>query len=170
MPAPKALCDVDSNDPNAVAPGAKPFPGQNPAGARNQDISGNPLPDAPRNKIALSAAYTWHFDPGNLTFAGSYSWRDTQDGTVFNRSYDNAPSWSDVDLRLLWVGHNDRYEIIGSVKNLFDTIQYTVGSAGQGLLGNATTATTAAAGLFEQNNYNINPPRTFSVEVRYKFF
>jgi iron complex outermembrane receptor protein len=167
-----ALCDGDTNDPAAVTRGAKPFPGQTlaTAGVIQQSIKGSPLPEAPRNKIAFSVAYTWHFDPGGLTLAGSYSWRDVQDGTVFNRAYDNAPSWDDVDLRLLWTGNHDRYEIIGFVKNLLNSNQFEAADGGVGLLGNSTSATTAAAGLNQENVFTLAPPRTYGVEVRYKFF
>jgi iron complex outermembrane receptor protein len=171
-PSRGALCDGDTNDPAAVAPGAKPFPGQSLAasGVLQQSVKGSPLPEAPRNKVAFSAAYTWRFDPGSLTLAGSYSWRDVQDGTVFNRSYDNAPSWDDVDLRLTWAANHDRYELIGFVKNALNSNQYEAANGGVGLLGNAVSATTATRGLNEENVYTLAPPRTFGVEVRYKFF
>ncbi|HEX3405826.1 MAG TPA: hypothetical protein VHS81_01210, partial [Caulobacteraceae bacterium] len=87
-----------------------------------------------------------------------------------DRWYDNAPSWSDVDIRALWKGPNDRYEVIGYVKNVFNTLQYTVGAGGVGLLGNEFQTTTAGNGLFQQNLFELNPPRTYGVEVRYKFF
>ena len=133
-------------------------------------MKGNPLPDAPLNKVAVNIAYTWHFDPGSLTFSATGVWRDTQDGTVFNRFYDQAPSWYDIDLRALWKGPNDKYDIIAFVKNLTNTLQYDVGSGGTGLLGNASSTTTAAQGLFETNIYSLAPPRTYGLEVRYKFF
>ena len=133
-------------------------------------MSGNPLPNAPRNKLAVDVAYTWHFDPGNLTLGGSFVWRDTQVGNVFNRFYNIAPSWDDVDFRATWSGDHDKYEVIGFVKNAFNSLQYNVGAAGQGLLGNATSHTTNAAGLDYVSGYELAPPRTFGVEVRYKFF
>lgn len=164
------LCLLDTNDPNALAVGAQPVPGQNPALPRNQSVKGNPLPDAPRNKVAVSAAYTFHYDPGDLTLSADYVWRDKQAGTVFDRWYDSAPSWSDVDIRALWKGPNDHYEIIGYVKNVFNTLQYTVGAGGVGLLGNEFQVTNGANGLIQQNLFELNPPRTYGVEVRYKFF
>jgi hypothetical protein len=30
--------------------------------------------------------------------------------------------------------------------------------------------TSASAGLFQQNLFELNPPRTYGLEVRYKFF
>jgi iron complex outermembrane receptor protein len=166
---PNALCLEDTNDPAAIEPGANPYPGQKTA-VRDQGVNGNPLPDAPRNKVAVDLAYTWHFQPGSFTLSGSYAYRGTQDGTVFNRFYDNAPSWDDVSFRGLWKSPGDRYEIIGYVKNAFNSLQYTVASAGAGLAGTANGINTAAGGLNEVNVFDINPPRTFGVEVRYKFF
>ena len=163
-PAPGALCILDTNDPGAVEPGANPFPGQ-AAGSRNQGVNGNPLPDAPLHKIALTMAYTWRFEPGSLTVDGSYIYRSKTDGTVFNRFYDDAPSWNDVDLRATWKGSNDRYEVIGYLKNVFNTLQYTVANGGAGLAGSAT-----AVGLNEVNIFSLAPPRTYGVEIRYKFF
>ncbi|HEY2710374.1 MAG TPA: TonB-dependent receptor [Caulobacteraceae bacterium] len=165
-----ALCLIDTNDPDAVQPGANPFPGQNPAATRAQSVKGDPLPDAPQNKVAIAVSYTWHFDPGSLTFNVTGAWRDVQDGTVFNRFYDNAPSWGDLDLRAIWKGQNDKYEIIGFVKNVTNALQYDVGSGGIGEVGNATSTTNAAKGLFEQNLTDLAPPRTYGVEFRYKFF
>ena len=167
--APGALCVEDTNDPDAVSSQARPFPGQ-AAGVRVQSVKGDPLPDAPRNKIAVDVAYTWHFEPGALTLSGSFVWRDVQDGTVFNRTYDNAPSWDGVNLRATWKGPDDRYEVIGYVDNLFNSLQYEVGDGGGGLLGNATSHTTAAQGLDEVNVFTLAPPRTYGMEVRYKFF
>jgi iron complex outermembrane receptor protein len=173
-PAAGALCLQDTNDPAAVAKGARPFPGQTGAGAAGdaiyQSVNGSPLPDAPQNKIAVDVAYTWHFEPGSLTTSITGVWRDTQNGTVFDRSYDNAPSWYDLDLRALWKGPNDKYEIIAYVKNVTNTLQYDVASQGVGLLGNGSASTTAGAGLFQTNIYDLAPPRTYGMEVRYKFF
>ena len=135
----------------------------------SQTVKGNPLPDAPANKFAIDVAYTWHFDPGSFSLSGTFAYRDTQDGTLFNRFYDNAPSWTDFDFRALWKGPHDRYEIIGFVKNVFNSLQYDRRRrAGGGLAGNV--ANPAAAGLNEVNAFDLNPPRTYGMELRYKFF
>src|SRR6202000_2917153 len=117
-----------------------------------------------------STAYTWHYDPGDLTLSASYVWRDKQTGAVFDRWWNNAPSWSDVDLGALWKGANDRYEVIGYVKNVFNTLQYTVASSGFGLEGSDYQVASPAGGLIQQNIFDLTPPRTYGVEVRYKFF
>jgi len=163
-PAAGSLCVEDTNDPSGVEPGANPFPGQTGA-VKLQGVNGNPLPDAPENKFAVDVAYTWHFDPGSLTFSGSYAFRDTQDGTLFDRFYDNAPSWSDLSFRALWKGPNDKYEIIGFVKNVTNSLQYTVAAEGS-----AEAGTASSVGANFVNAFELNPPRTYGVEMRYKFF
>lgn len=168
-PSANSLCLLDTNDPAAVARGANPYPGQTGA-TRDQSVKGNPLPNAPQNKLAVNVAYTWDFDPGSFTLAGTYNWRDTQTGAMFNRFYYTAPSWDNVDVQAIWKGNHDRYEIIGFVRNLFNTLQYDVGPTGVGLLGNATGYTTAAQGLYESSVYELTTPRTYGMEVRYKFF
>jgi hypothetical protein len=45
-----------------------------------------------------------------------------------------------------------------------------VGDQGTGLSGNASSTTSATAGFFENNIYDLAPPRTYGLEVRYKFF
>lgn len=162
---PTGFCLLDTQDPTAVALGAHPV-----GAGGNQSVKGNPLPEAPRNKVAASVAYTWHYDPGDLTLSASYAWRDSQTGSVFNRWYYTAPSWSDVDIRALWKGPNDRYEVIGFVKNVFNTLQYTTGATGVGLLGNSFQVNNPAGGLIQQSLLELNPPRTYGLEVRYKFF
>ena len=173
-PASNALCLVDTNDPAAVQPGHNAPAGQIFNATTNpgllQGVNGNPLPNAPENKVAINVAYTWHFEPGTLTASIAGVWRDTQDGSVFERSYNQAPSWYDIDLRALWKGPNDKYEIIAFVKNLTNTLQYDVGEQGTGLSGNASGTTNPAAGLFTNNIFDLAPPRTYGLEVRYKFF
>jgi iron complex outermembrane recepter protein len=169
-PGAGALCNIDTNDPDAVEPNAKPFPGQALNGGVYQSVKGDPLPDAPKNKVAVNVAYTIPLDANSLTLSVSYVWRDVQNGTVFNEYYDNAPSWSDWDFRAIWQGDHGRYQVTAWVKNIFNTIQYSVGSAGTGLYGNTNSIANPTKGLYETNIFGINPPRTFGVEVRYKFF
>jgi iron complex outermembrane recepter protein len=69
QPASGALCLVDTNDPYGVEAGARVASGQTTttlpsAAAYDQSVKGNRLPDAPRNKLAVDVAYTWHFEPG----------------------------------------------------------------------------------------------------------
>jgi iron complex outermembrane receptor protein len=138
-----------------------------------QSIKGDPLPNAPENKLALDVAYTFHIGPNALTVSGTYAWRDTQSGSLFNRFYNIAPSWDDISFRALWKGPNDKYEVIAFVKNVLNANEYTVGAAGAGLAGSANSVNVAAGGTGTPNwvtGYELNPPRTYGLEVRYKFF
>ncbi|HEY2357675.1 MAG TPA: TonB-dependent receptor, partial [Phenylobacterium sp.] len=117
---------VDPNDPTGVAAGAKPIGALTTCGAagtvcdiysgnvvRAQDLSGNALPNAARNKVSLNVTYTVDLDKGSLSPSVSYIWRDKQYGSIFDRSYYQAPSWSQVDARLTWKDRDNKYSIIG---------------------------------------------------------
>ena len=52
----------------------------------------------------------------------SYFWRDSQYGSIFQRFYNEAPSWSQVDARLTWKDKDNKYSVIAYVKNLFDRL------------------------------------------------
>jgi iron complex outermembrane receptor protein len=170
---PTGACFVDVVDPLALANGAKPVGGVIPAtvefpftqgGSVEQSVKGNALPQAPKNKIAFNANYTWEFEPGNFTLSGTYVWKDKSYAGVFTRSYEEAPSWNQVDMRGTWSGDHDHYEVIFFVKNLFNTIGYDAANlATAGYTGNPANPT------FQQSSYDLTPPRTYGVEVHYKF-
>jgi iron complex outermembrane receptor protein len=168
-------CFEDSSDPVALLPGAKPIGPRLPAHAsvppayclavadpnlcaQLQDIKGGPLPQAPENKIAFNGVYTWNFEHGDLSLAGSWIWKDRSYGSIFARTAESAPSWDQVDARLTWAGHQDKYEVILYVKNLFNTLGYNSAGFGQPL----TTGTAPY--------YDLTPPRLFGVEMHYKIF
>jgi iron complex outermembrane receptor protein len=164
------LCLEDTNDPLGLAHG-NPVVFHDPVtGASIRSVKGDELPNAPKNKLALNGNYTWIFDPGTLTFSATYIYRDVQYGALFNESYDRAPSWSQVDMRLTWKGDNDRYEIILYGRNIFNTEGYEASAPGgiTGLVPNGTTQTTV--GYTQNNVYGVNPPATYGIELHYKFF
>jgi iron complex outermembrane receptor protein len=138
----KALTYVDVADPG---------PGQ-------QSVVGQTVPESPRNKIALNGSYRFDFRPGSLTLSASYMWKDATYESIFNRPYNQAPAYSQVDLRTLWNDASDRYTIILYAKNLFDTKGY------DNAFGTLITSSSTVA-----QNYSYTPPRTFGVELRYKF-
>jgi iron complex outermembrane receptor protein len=175
-------CFVDVIDPLALAKGAAPvgtglptspgFPfafgpgGVQTAIGKNvlQSVKGNALPQAPKNKISFNANYTWVFDPGNLTLSATYVWKDKSYAGIFTRSYFEAPAWDQVDVRGTWSGDHDRYEIIFFVKNLFDTLGYdAAGGATGGFTGNVANP------VAQLTAFDLTPPRTYGVEVHYKF-
>jgi iron complex outermembrane receptor protein len=171
-------CFIDPADPFAQAKGAKAagpatttstayYVGTTAVTAVDQfqSVKGNSLPQAPENKIAFNANYTWEFDPGKLTLSGSYIWKDQSYSSIFTRTqYDYAPSWSQVDLRATWSGNHDKYEIVLYVKNLFDTIGYDAAAAG------SYNGTPQGGGAPTYNqSYDLTPPRLFGAEFHYKF-
>ncbi|MFI4975874.1 MAG: TonB-dependent receptor [Caulobacterales bacterium] len=160
-------CFEDTVDPMAQLPGAN-ITGctQNPATptAIVQNINGQTLPQATPNKVSFNALYTFRFDPGKLTLSGTFVWKDrTYDG-LFNRAYDLSPSYSQVNLRATWRGANDRYSVIAFVNNLFNTVGYD-GTTGSQLNLITSTATPEHIVL----NTSLTAPRTFGVELQYRF-
>ena len=156
---------------------------------RIQSLAGADLPNAPRNKVAVSANYTWLFDAGSLTASASYSWRDHAYGALFRRFYNQAPTWDQVDARALWKSANGKYEFIGYVKNIFNTTGYDQGATGERLENRFSSliyganpagltcspivpAASAAVHCVQgiRKTFYTNPPRTYGVELRYKFY
>jgi iron complex outermembrane receptor protein len=174
---------VDPADPAALSPEAKPVgPTQAQCTAapttctadiytglfqRGQDLSGNALPQAPKNKVALNALYTWNMEAGSLTGSASYIWRDEQYGTIFMRSYNKTPSWSQVDLRLTYKDAQDRFTIIAYGKNILDDLGYYEGATSTRVVGRLISGLPTVQGI--ATTYPLTPPRTFGMEFQYRF-
>ena len=153
-------CVIDANDPLGTATGAQPIGPQilTATGAQQpQSVRGAALPQAPRNKFAINVNYTWNFGPGDLILSGSYIWKDESYADIFQRSYNRAPAWDQVDLRATWRSSNRRYQIIAYVRNVFDSLGYEAAATGIPL----SYATVSS--------YALTPPRTFGIEVHYRF-
>jgi iron complex outermembrane receptor protein len=153
-------CFPDANDPNAIAAGAQSKQVELISGQHLQSVKGNPLPQAPRNKFAFNANYTFEFDPGDLTVSGSYIWKDKSYSGIFQRTYDEAPAWNQVDFRATWAGKNDKYEIIGYLKNAFDSRGYEA----------AATGIPVGQAQLANHAYSLAAPRLYGIEFHYKFF
>ncbi|HET6537920.1 MAG TPA: TonB-dependent receptor [Sphingopyxis sp.] len=160
-------CFVDGEDPLALQPGARPsgdpiykIPDDpnSPVVQRPQSVEGAQLSDTPNHKISANAMYNIYFSAGTLTLSGGYMWRDSAYSNIFNRKYNKVPSFDQVDLRAIWSGKDDRYRIIAFAKNLFDTTGYA--SASGNLL--------ESSGQVAQS-YALTPPRTFGVQLDYRF-
>ena len=85
--------------------------------------------------MAVNATYTWETEHGSLSPSVSYIWRDKQFGSIFERFYNESPSWSQVDARVTWKDKDNKYSVIAYVKNMFDTLGYDGGSVGARLAG-----------------------------------
>jgi iron complex outermembrane recepter protein len=152
----EGCCFVDTNDPTASKTGAKPVGGT--ATSRTQTLVGNRLPMTAENKFNLGANYTFEFDPGALTLGVTYTYTDDMQTTIFSQSNYTAPSNENIDLRALWKDAQDRFTIIGYVKNVTDEVAYQ----------SSTSSSVTAAGTFRRT-VKLNFPRTYGVELQYRF-
>jgi len=150
----KSGCVVDSNDPTATLNGATP--GGCTGGGQN--LKGDELPNAPKNKVALNGTYTWDLPTGTLAFSTSVIWRDVQYGSIFTRAQYEAPSWDQVDLRLEYKPSGGHWTLIAYGKNIFNSTGYAAGAG----------ATAWSNGTFLKE-FNLTPPALGGVEVQYKF-
>ena len=154
-----ACCFVDGQDPLALQPGAQPV-GPLANGQQPQSLNGSELPNTPRHKLGLNALYSIDFSPGTLALSGSYVWRDKAYYNIFNRFYNQAPSFDQVDLRAIWTDGGNRYRVIAFVRNLFDSVGY------DGATGTLLASPPAQAGQVAQS-YSFTPPRTFGVQLQF---
>ena len=164
---PTGTCLVDASDPFGASPQAKVVQilgGAGSGGKAVQSVKGNELPQAPPNKIALNATYVMRFDPGNLTLSGSFIWKDVSYADIFQRTYNAAPAWNQVDLRATWAGRDDRYEVVLYVKNVFNSLGYDAAGGSQYIL-SPQGGGAATQSVF----YDLTPPRTYGAEFHVKF-
>ncbi|MCC7269017.1 MAG: TonB-dependent receptor [Caulobacteraceae bacterium] len=151
-------CFVDTNDPGALARGARPTGAALSNGSQPQTLVGNALPLSPENKLSVGANYTFQFDAGSLTAGVSYTYTDDKQVTIFRNPGYTAPSTEVVDARMLWRDAEDRYTVIGFVKNVFDEV---------GLDSSNLSSLSPVTGPRQ----TVKPiyPRTFGVELQYRF-
>ncbi|MDE2486430.1 MAG: TonB-dependent receptor, partial [Alphaproteobacteria bacterium] len=193
---------IDPADPTAQAPGAKPIGALvpctvvQPAGPtggptytsgcdvftgynqRGQDLSGNHLPNAPKNKIALNVNYTVDLPFGELIPSVNYIWRDAEYGSIFDRSFYRSPSYSQVDARVTFKPENGKYTVILYGRNIFNTLGYEGGASAYrraGFVPGYATGASASPFVVPVNQgvvstYPITPPRTYGIELQYRFF
>lgn len=149
----RGCCFQDTTDPTGAAPGAKVVNAANGA----QTLVGNDLPNSPQVKYTVGANYTWNFTPGAFTLAGTYSFTDDLQSNVFSNPVARADSNEIADFRLLWNDAQNRYTIIGFVKNAFDEEGYIRSS------GSAPTA------VGSRRTVGLIYPRTYGAEVQFRF-
>ncbi|WP_374578347.1 TonB-dependent receptor [Phenylobacterium sp.] len=175
----KGCCFYDPADPSALKPTARPAGGTattNGVLLVFQDLAGSKIYQSPENKFALNANYTFDFSAGSLVLSGSYTWTDETTYQPFDNPDFSVPAYGTGDLRVLWKDGEDRYTLIGYVKNVTDEQGFTstsstnptavFGDPNPGLVvgGNAylrQTGTAITRGLIQ--------PRTYGVELQYRF-
>ena len=185
-------CSADVYSNNGTPFGvANPYAGFNVP----QNLAGNPLPNAPKNKIAINVLYDYKTDRGvKVEPSISYVWRDKEWGLFFKDPAWAAPAWDEWDARMTIASPNDRFEAIFFIKNIANTIGYDQGAVAARAAG--TVDIPNGAGGFTPVNYvqglngpagfnqhlvgadkfgvfqtlYITPPRTYGVELHYKFW
>jgi iron complex outermembrane receptor protein len=158
------ICFEDVNDPFATQPGANisgcPVPP--PGGTQGQNTIGANLPQAPHNKVSANVLYRIPFEPGALTLSGSLIWKDGEFSSLFNRPYNYASPYTQVNLRATWTDVKNRYSLIVFVDNVFNKIG-TDGTEGQIVSSPEQNPTIVDKFI------SLTAPRTYGVELQYRF-
>jgi iron complex outermembrane receptor protein len=120
-----------------------------------KDLSGNPLTQAPENKVFLNASYAWYTaSAGEFVLSGSYSWVDERQFDAFNSDATRADDYYRVDAMLTWFSPSENWRIIASGQNLTEEETYV---------------SMERLNTFGAVNAWPNAPRTYSVEVQFDF-
>jgi iron complex outermembrane receptor protein len=120
-----------------------------------QDLSGNPLTQAPKNKIFTNASYSWNTaSMGEFVLSGSYSWVDSRQYDVFNTNATQADSYFRVDASLSWFSPSQDIRVIMAGKNLTEE---------------ETWVSLTRLNEFGAISGYANEPMTYSLEVQYTF-
>lgn len=149
----RGCCFQDTTDPTGAASGAKVVD----AASGAQTLVGNNLPNSPEVKYTVGANYTWNLTPGAFTLAGTYSFTDDLQSNVFSNPIARADSNEIADFRMLWNDAQNRYTIIGFVKNAFDEEGY-IRSSGS-----------TPTGVGSRRTVGLIYPRTYGAEVQFRF-
>lgn len=121
------------------------------------DISGNPIPAAP--KLNAHAILTQHVSlgaSGKLDLSVEAKWMDRKYFTVFKREVESQAAYGEWGARVGWSNENDKWSAALWGRNLGDKVAKTFGSI-------------TTAGLNYPFIGTVNEPRTFGVDVQYKF-
>jgi iron complex outermembrane receptor protein len=169
---PGGIVDFSQLAPGCVgigAPGPAGTPGQC-LGVNHANLSGGAIPQSPENKVTLNPVYTLHSPIGQFTFSATYAFIDKQYYSVFANSNFLAPSYSDVDLRLLYQPPQGNYTLIVSAHNVTNQLQIVNYSTGPFFSGPANLV--KAPSLFPsrgQVTYFDLGPRVISAELQIRF-
>ncbi len=171
----KGCCFYDPADPGALDPNATPSGGfvvSNGTRLVFQTLEGSRIYQSPKHKFAGNANYTFEFDPGSLILSATFTWTDETYYQPFKSAANKVKGYDVTDFRALWNDADDRFTIIGYVKNAFDQKGFTSNGSttptaifdvpGSGSAPNITqTRTAITRGLIQ--------PRTYGVELQYRF-
>jgi iron complex outermembrane receptor protein len=164
----KGCCFVDGVDPRAIQPDAQPS-GPLTGTSQGQSLTGERVPQSPEHKAALNMNYTFRLAPGSLNVSVSDIWKDATYFSVFNRPYNLAPSYNQIDLRATWTAASDHYSIVAFGRNILDDEGYdgTTGLLQTQLPAGGVGVPVIPASI--TRNVSLTPPRTYGVELQYRF-
>lgn len=175
----RGCCFYDPADPSALLPQAQPAGGtavQNGVLLVFQDLEGSRLFQSPEHKVAMNANYTWDFEPGSLIASGTAFWTDETIYQPFDNPAFAVPAYTVADFRLIWRDIEDRYSVIGFVKNAFEEEGFTsTGSTNPtAVFGNPNPGLVVGGQTYlRQTGSSITrgliQPRTFGLELQYRF-
>ena len=120
-----------------------------------QDLSGNPLTQAPENKVFLNASYSIQTSSwGEFVPSASYSWVDERQYDVFDNDVTRADDYYRVDALVTWYSPSQDIRVIASGKNLTEEETWT---------------SLERLNNFGALNGQAMAPRTWAIEVQYDF-
>lgn len=151
-------CFVDTSDPLALAPGARPV-GPAVNGRVSQSVVGNDLPLSPHHKATGGASYTVDFAAGSLTLTGTASYVDAQQSGLFKNPLYRTKAFTTADIRALWNESDKRYTVIGFVKNVTDEVGF----------GSSVANPTGYTAVGGRRQVSLIYPRTYGLELQYRF-
>jgi iron complex outermembrane receptor protein len=170
----KGCCFYDPADPGALDPNATPSGGSVTSNGTRlvfQTLEGSRIYQSPKHKFAGNANYTFDFAPGSLILSATYTWTDKTYYQPFKSDVNRVKAYDVTDFRVLWNDADERYTVIGYVKNAFDQKGYTSNgsttptaifdSPNPGTTSLVQTRTAITRGLIQ--------PRTYGVELQYRF-
>jgi iron complex outermembrane recepter protein len=134
-----------------------PIAGQAPL----EPVYGNRVPGTPDEKISFNTNYSFKLATGSLVLSGSYLWRSSSSSTVFNEPLLIAPSYGQADFRASWFS-DSHYTLVLYMRNAFNVVGKDAISGGQYTAGGYAGANNALS-------WQLIPPRTYGIEVRYRF-
>ena len=166
LPNGQPIIDFSQLAPGCIGTGTATQPGQC-NGVAHANLNGNTIPQSPANKVTVNPVYTMHFDFGDVTGSATYAWIDSQYYGVFNNSNFLAPSYYNLDLRLLYQPPEGHWTLILFARNVTDQLQIINYSTGAFQYGPPNLVTAPAAYPSRgQVTYFDNPPRTFGLELQ----
>jgi iron complex outermembrane receptor protein len=158
-------CFEDTADPLALAPGAntKGCTGST-ATAVLQNLSGQSVPESPTSKVTATAIYSFPMtiiDSGVTSLSGAFIYKSGEYNSPFNRAYNYAPGYTQVNLRASFTDDRNRYTVIAYATNIFNTLGY---DAAVGI-----PVSNPGPGQVIDRLASYTAPRTYGVEVQFRF-